>query len=43
MAEYYSALELDGRDWSGGVLRKFSGAAREDLFDFYTDEGAALR
>ena len=42
MATYYAERGLEGRDWSGGVRRKFARAAREDLFEFYETQGARL-
>lgn len=42
MAAYYESRGLDGRDWSGGIWRKFARAFREDLADYYTSKGARL-
>lgn len=41
-AQHYDERGLAGRDWSGGVWRKFTRAAREDLLAFYTAKGARL-
>lgn len=43
MAAYYAERGLEGRDWSGGVHRKFLVPQREHLFDYYTSKGASLR
>jgi FMN reductase (NADPH) len=42
MADYYAARGLTGRDWSGGIWRKFARALRDDLADYYTSKGARL-
>ncbi len=43
MATYYAERGLAGRNWSGGVSRKFSAEQRVDLFDYYSSRGANLR
>jgi hypothetical protein len=43
MAEYYEERGLTGRDWSGGVYRKFQKPQREHLHDYYEGKGAQLR
>lgn len=42
MAAYYRSRGLEGRDWSGGIWRKFARAFREDLADYYASKGARL-
>jgi len=42
MAEYYAARGLEGRDWSGGVFRKWRRRTREELRGFYGEQGARL-
>lgn len=41
-AEHYSARGLPGRNWTGGLWRKYAKPAREHLFDYYTGKGASL-
>jgi len=41
-AAHYADRGLAGRDWSGGIWRKFATAVREDLYDYYTSKGARL-
>jgi nitroreductase len=41
-AEHYAARGLAGRNWSGGVARRFGAAIREDLAAYYTSKGARL-
>lgn len=41
-AEHYAARGLPGRNWSGGVWRKFVGPARAALHAYYTAKGARL-
>ena len=41
-AEHYSARGLDGRDWSGGLWRKFNKPMREHLASYYASKGASL-
>ncbi len=43
MQDYYDARGLSGRDWSGGVHRKFRAPQREHLHDYYEAKGARLR
>lgn len=38
----YEARGLIGRNWSGGVIRKFERATRAELHDYYTSKGARL-
>lgn len=42
-ARHYAERGLSGRDWSGGVLRRFAKTARDDLYEYYTSKGARLR
>ncbi len=42
-AEHYAARGLDGRNWSGGIWRRFAKTARDDLRDYYESKGAKLR
>jgi nitroreductase len=42
MAEYYAGRGLPGRNWSGGVHRKFVAPARTRLASFYAEQGASL-
>jgi nitroreductase len=42
MAQEYERRGLPGRNWSGGVSRKFEKPLREHLFDYYTSKGARL-
>lgn len=42
MNGYYAARGLPGRDWSRGILRKFSRPLREHLADYYRSKGARL-
>ena len=42
MAKEYERRGLPGRNWSGGVVRKFEKPVREHLFDYYTSKGARL-
>ena len=42
MAREYEARGLAGRDWSGGIQRKFAKPAREHLAEYYTSKGARL-
>lgn len=42
MAQEYERRGLSGRNWSGGVARKFEKPAREHLFAYYTKKGARL-
>ena len=39
---HYAARGLEGRDWSGGVARKFRARTREHLRAFYEGKGATL-
>jgi len=41
-AEHYAARGLPGRDWSGGVSRKFQRPTREHLRAFFEGKGAAI-
>lgn len=41
-AEYYAARGAPGRDWSGGIWRKFRQPRREHLAQFYRSKGALL-
>lgn len=41
-AAYYSAREAAGRNWSGGVWRKFARPLRPDLRHFYESKGASF-
>ncbi|MFT7667530.1 MAG: FMN reductase (NADPH) [Planctomycetota bacterium] len=43
MATYYEERELAGRNWSGGILRKWAAPTREYLADYYRSQGANLR
>lgn len=43
MADYYRQRGLQGRDWSGGLVRRFRQPNRTDLLEFYTQQGARLR
>lgn len=42
MARYYEARGLPGRNWSGGIRRKFAKTTREHLAAYYTSKGAVL-
>ncbi len=42
-AEHYAARGLEGRNWSGGLWRKFATPLREHLFEYYSSKGAELR
>ena len=42
-ARHYGARGLDGRNWSGGLWRKFAKPMREHLLEYYTGKGAELR
>lgn len=42
MGAYYGARGLEGRDWSGGVHRKFTRPQRQHLHDYYEAKGAKL-
>ncbi|MEM7516148.1 MAG: nitroreductase family protein [Planctomycetota bacterium] len=42
MAEEYEARGLNGRTWSGGVVRKFRQPTREHLAAYYASKGARL-
>jgi nitroreductase len=42
MARYYEGRGLPGRNWSGGIRRKFAKATREHLARYYTSKGAVL-
>jgi len=41
-AAHYAARGLEGRNWTGGLWRKFAKPVREHLFAYYTDKGARL-
>ena len=41
-AEHYAARGLPGRDWSGGISRKFRRPNREHLRAFFEGKGAAI-
>lgn len=41
-AAHYAARGLDGRNWSGGVWRRFAKSARDDLAAYYASKGARL-
>jgi len=41
-AGYYAARGQEGRDWSGGVWRKFARPMRPDLRSFYDSKGASF-
>ncbi|MHC4844764.1 MAG: nitroreductase family protein [Planctomycetota bacterium] len=41
-AEHYAARGLDGRDWTGGLWRKYAKPVREHLHGYYTGKGALL-
>jgi nitroreductase len=43
MAAYYAARGRPGRDWSGGLWRKFAAPTRVDLLSTYERQGARLR
>jgi FMN reductase (NADPH) len=43
MGTYYADRDLAGRNWSGGVKRKFAKRTREALHDYYEGQGARLR
>ncbi len=43
MGQYYAERNLAGRNWSGGVKRKFAKATREALHGYYEGQGARLR
>lgn len=43
MGAYYADRNLAGRNWSGGVRRKFAKKAREALHGYYEGQGAELR
>lgn len=40
MATYYRGRGLEGRNWSGGLARKFGEARRRNLRDYYESKGA---
>ena len=40
VSAWYAARGLSGRNWSGGVWRKFARPAREHLHAFYGAKGA---
>lgn len=40
---HYAARGLAGRNWTGGIWRKFKKASREHLLAFYESKGARLR
>ena len=42
MAAYYASRGLEGRNWSGGVMRKRRVAHRDQLDEYYTAQGANL-
>jgi len=42
MAREYEDRGLKGRNWSGGVIRKFVQPTRTDLFAYYSSKGARL-
>lgn len=42
-AEYYANRGAPGRDWSGGIWRKFKTALRPGLKRFYESKGASLK
>jgi FMN reductase (NADPH) len=41
-AEHYAGRGLSGRNWSGGLWRKFAKPLREDLAQYYRSKGARL-
>ncbi len=41
-AEHYASRGLPGRNWSGGVTRRFEKPNRESLAGYYTSKGARL-
>ncbi|MDA1266343.1 MAG: nitroreductase family protein [Planctomycetota bacterium] len=41
-SQHYAARGLAGRNWSGGVVRKFAKPTREHLFGYYTAKGARI-
>jgi FMN reductase (NADPH) len=41
-AEHCAARGLEGRNWTGGLWRKFAKPVREHLHDYYTGKGARL-
>lgn len=43
MASYYAARGLKGRNWSGGVARKFKQPQRPGLLAFFSEQGARFR
>lgn len=42
MAKYYAERGAAGRDWSGGIVRKFAEPRRTELAGFYRSKGARL-
>ena len=41
-AAHYTERGLEGRNWTGGLWRKFAKPLREHLFDYYTSKGATF-
>jgi len=41
-AEHYATRGFEGRNWSGGLWRKFVKPSREHLYAYYTSKGARL-
>ena len=41
-AQHYEDRGLSGRNWSGGIARKFERLTRQHLLDFYGSKGATL-
>lgn len=42
MASYYAARGLEGRNWTGGLARKFETPKREHLAGYFRSKGAVL-
>ena len=42
MTQEYEKRGLPGRNWSGGVARKFAKPVREHLLEYYTSKGARI-
>ncbi len=42
-SEHYAERGLPGRNWTGGIWRKFAKPVREHLHAYYTSKGAELR
>lgn len=42
MAAYYASRGLEGRNWSGGIARRFVKETRTDLAEYYASKGARL-